>query len=778
MPRTTDPSSRLPFERLRVGDCEVDIPLREIHAPGARRPARITPKTMGVLLVLAEQAGRVVSRDTLLARVWPDTLPTNDVVTQAVTQLRKAFGADRSAARYIETIAKTGYRLLVPVEWFGAPVDTARLTSELPAIVPQPPVHDTAGAGSPIAVSDMPGPDRPIEPAAIPRPASRGIRPALLGAITLAVVLVALAAMWVVRRDAAPDAAPGPTSASPPYGAVLPTPDFRLITSAPGYEGAPSLSPDGALVAYVAAPAGGAGAAVMVQTTEPSTPRRLTTPPAGAEDRTPAWSPDGRDIAFVRTRGADCAVMVVPVTGGDAREVGRCDGRNPPTFDWTPDGRSLLFGSRGIPGDGAGMRLLHLASGRWSRLDYLARADDIDAMPHYSPDGRWIVFVRNAPVGDFWRLPATGGTATQLTRLRADLGGWDFAPDGRSLVFARWRDSESRLYRLDLDSGVVREFAVADGGQPAIAARAPALAFSQQRNYFGLYRFELPGGRARRLFPSSGRDRLPTIAPDGHHIAFASDRSGHFGLWWADLRRPESLRLIEGVLPESRHLPAWSPDSTRLLLIGTGRDGVTGLHEVAPAAGRVTRLPLPAGDPVQAVYLPGAEPRGRERLLVVAGADDGRLGLTLYDRRTQPWRALGSIDDVALVRVDDSGERILFTRNGRAGLWQADRTLSPASVRQVDPGLPLASRYRLWNLAADGSLFRIDRVAGCAAQLQAPPPAAPTCLDRERIAAVNGFSVAPDASAVYVSISESLGGDIGFLTLPMVPEALWPGVGK
>src|SRR5688572_31963665 len=118
MPRPSEPTtSPLPSERLRVGECMVDVPLREIRAPGKRRPLRITPKSMGVLLVLVEQAGRVVSRDAPMAEVWPDTLPTNDVVTQAITQLRKAFDDERGNPHYIETIAKNGYRLLAPIEW-------------------------------------------------------------------------------------------------------------------------------------------------------------------------------------------------------------------------------------------------------------------------------------------------------------------------------------------------------------------------------------------------------------------------------------------------------------------------------------------------------------------------------------------------------------------------------------------------------------------------------------------------------------------------------------
>jgi len=104
-------------DRVRVGECIVTLSSREVEVAGARRTRRLTPKSLGVLRVLMRQPGRVVTRDELFAEVWPDTLPTNDVLTQAVTQLRKAFSVDDDNGQaYIETIAKTGYRLLVPVQ--------------------------------------------------------------------------------------------------------------------------------------------------------------------------------------------------------------------------------------------------------------------------------------------------------------------------------------------------------------------------------------------------------------------------------------------------------------------------------------------------------------------------------------------------------------------------------------------------------------------------------------------------------------------------------------
>lgn len=754
MPTSSLPPSSLPSARLRVGECTVDMPLREIHAPGGRRPRRVTPKAIGVLVALIEQGGRVVSRDALLAQVWAGTLPTDDVVTQAITQLRKAFDDERGNPRYIETIAKHGYRLLAPVEWL-----------ERPDIVPV-----TGPAEAPLAPeTQAPRPRYAPSPAEI-----RGDWRAIAGALGVAALLFGLVLAWSMRRDTSP-AEPEQRLATRAAGRTAAAGGYRLITSMPGIESSPSLSPDAALVAYVAAPNGQPGTAIMVQTTDPSTPRQLSHPEGEASDSAPAWSPNGREIAFLRvTARQDCKVMVMPSNGGTERSVGSCDPRNPPSFDWAFDGRGLVFGSRGTPTGGAGLRLLDLASGEWRLLDYGARALDMDFAPRYSPDGRWIVFVRNSPVGDLFRIPSTGGPAQRLTRLHADIRGWDWTPDGRSIVLSRWSGSESRLMELDLRSGLVHDMGVPDGVEPAIAARVPAMAFTQARNFFGVHRVLLkdatPGGtgQVERLFPSSGRDRLPTIAPDGRQLVFTSDRSGEFALWWSDLDRPESLRLIEGLRPESWHPPAWSPDSRRLLVVGNGEAG-PGLYEVAPAEGQVARLPSPAADVVQALYLPG----DGTRLLVVGGADEGRLRLQLFDRRAAPWRLLAAIDDVAVARIDAFNRRVLFTRPGQPGLWEADMALSPASIRQIDAVVPEVSRYRAWSVAADGGIYYFERTAGCASALRRLGDAAPLlCVDRNRRSGPHGFSMAARSDVIYVTLSLWDGGDIGFMPLAVRQEPI------
>lgn len=70
---------------------------------------------MEVLVCLADAAGEVVTREQLLETVWQNAYVTDDVITQAVGELRRAFGDDFRQAAYVETVPRRGYRLLQPV---------------------------------------------------------------------------------------------------------------------------------------------------------------------------------------------------------------------------------------------------------------------------------------------------------------------------------------------------------------------------------------------------------------------------------------------------------------------------------------------------------------------------------------------------------------------------------------------------------------------------------------------------------------------------------------
>lgn len=762
---------------IRIGECTVDVPLREITAPGARHPLRVTPKSMAVLLVLVENAGRVVTRDTLIARVWPGTLPTDDVLTQAVTQLRKAFGEKRGSTRYIETIAKSGYRLRASVQAHpavGQSTDAydsavASLAATIDGVVVQGArVAPYAGMSAPQAADRS-----PATQAGDPR---LPWRPPFLWVAVLVLMLLGTAlGAWLLQRGAAGHRDAGGDSRAIP---AVPERPFLMITSAPGYELSPTLSPDGAMVAYTATLPDRLGTVILVQTTAQAVPRPLTLPPDGLSDRLPAWSPDGRSIAFSRRDGAnECQIMVAAANGGGERRVGVCDGLDDLGFDWTPDGRGLVFGSMTHQGRTTGIRILDLATGEWRSLAYGFDGRDLDTGPRYSPDGRWIAFVRNPQFGDLWQVPAAGGQPQRLTFESGEMRGWDWLPEGNALVFARRINSETRLYRLNLSSGRVEDLGLEDAQSPDVAANNAVMAFVRRRPGFEIFRIDPNSAGAGRgdlpkpLFASTGRDSHPAIAPDGRQLVFASDRSGHFHLWWGDVERPESLRLIDGVHPEAQRMPEWSPDSRQLLAIGTDHAGRRGLFEVTANSGQVALLPVPLARPTQGLYLSDGG-----RILVGGPGSNGRVGLYLYDRTTAPWRQLAFLEDVSLAKVDAARGRVLFTRFSGDGLWSTDPALSPRSVRRIVKGLPRRWLYRNWTVAADGAIEYVDQSVGCRSRLrrlvEGGDATSERCLHPSLLASVAGFSADPWRNAVYVALAANDGTDIALRRLEVAEASI------
>ena len=106
------------IQRLNIGDWWADRSTNELG--GAGGTVRVEPKAMEVLMVLAARAGEVVSREELLAAVWPGVVVGDEALTQSIIKLRKAFGDNPRSPSYIETISKRGYRLIAPVGKEGA----------------------------------------------------------------------------------------------------------------------------------------------------------------------------------------------------------------------------------------------------------------------------------------------------------------------------------------------------------------------------------------------------------------------------------------------------------------------------------------------------------------------------------------------------------------------------------------------------------------------------------------------------------------------------------
>src|SRR5262245_10870176 len=99
---------------LKIGEFLFDPSTRRVFRGHDER--RLSPKAASVLLALAETPGQVWSRDALLERVWPTVTVGEEVLTHAIAELRRALHDDFRSPRYLQTVHKSGYRLLLGTE--------------------------------------------------------------------------------------------------------------------------------------------------------------------------------------------------------------------------------------------------------------------------------------------------------------------------------------------------------------------------------------------------------------------------------------------------------------------------------------------------------------------------------------------------------------------------------------------------------------------------------------------------------------------------------------
>jgi Tol biopolymer transport system component len=211
-------------------------------------------------------------------------------------------------------------------------------------------------------------------------------------------VAVVLGALGWLRRGAASEAPGGPLAAV-----------AAPLTTDQGWEGHPTLSPDGSQVAFSANRASQDNIDVYLKLVGPGEPHRLTTDPAA--DLSPAWSPDGRRIAFLRRRDAEgrWAIYLIPALGGDERRLSEIDltpFRSAPgtPLAWTPDGKWLAVAGRFGSDAPSEVWLIAPDTGERRRLTTAGRGQIGDFRVACSPDGRIRSIGRS---GSGWRCRRT-----------------------------------------------------------------------------------------------------------------------------------------------------------------------------------------------------------------------------------------------------------------------------------------------------------------------------------------------------------------------------------
>ena len=397
--------------------------------------------------------------------------------------------------------------------------------------------------------------------------------------------------------------------------------------------GAISVSPDGRQIAFIRN-VPGTESALMIASADGTGARRLVAHKNPPEDLdAPAWSPDGKRIAYavVDHRSNDSGIVEAEVATGTVRPVTARRWLRIIKLAWLSDGRGLL--ALATPGenfvyqvwqlsypDGQAQRLtndlssyasmsLSAATGTLalvqSEIDaniWVAPAGDpgriravtsgsgkIDSPGGWTPDGRIVYHSTASGTYDIWITRTDGRIPQQLTSDVRINQGPAVSPDGRSIVFLSDRTGTPHLWRMNLDGSDQRQLSNGAGGEqnPQFSPDGRWLVYRTALGRPTVWKMPAGGGDAVQL--TSKTSYGPVVSPDGKLVAYVyRDDGGPFRLAVAPLDGGEPVRTF--ALPATYERPLrWTPDGRAVAYLDAP-DGVSNI--LAQPLDGATPLPL------------------------------------------------------------------------------------------------------------------------------------------------------------------------------------------
>lgn len=359
------------------------------------------------------------------------------------------------------------------------------------------------------------------------------------------------------------------------------------LTAQPGVEDSPSLSPDGMWVVYAGEGAGHRD--IFLLSVGGQRPINLTDD-SPSDDFSPAFSPDGEQIAF-RSNREEGGLFVMGRTGEAARRVTSM-GFNPA---WSPDGTRLAYATEYVsflPDNWEGRSEIWIADVSTGETLRVSEGDAVQ--PTWSPDGRWIAFTgrtRNPTQMDIWIMPAEGGEPSRVTSDAPIDWSPAWSPDGEYIYFSSDRGGSMNLWRIPMSQRSGLPTGEAEPittpatflAHPSVSADGRRVAYSNVHMSVNVETatLDLTAGTLSDPVPVTTGSRewsSPDPSPDGSSVAFYSRNrpAGDLYIVRADGTRPP--RLVTGDSALDR-VPRWSPDASRLAYF-SNRSGVLQLWAI------------------------------------------------------------------------------------------------------------------------------------------------------------------------------------------------------
>ncbi|MGH7512616.1 MAG: protein kinase domain-containing protein [Gemmatimonadales bacterium] len=450
------------------------------------------------------------------------------------------------------------------------------------------------------------------------------------------------------------------------------TSDIRHVTSEPGVEFQPALSPDGKEVAFVAGPIGNARLVIRSTINLTGGEFRLADTALGSQ-WLPSWSPDGEFVRFWACPGAtdhedddpDCVWKETGRLGGAVRSV--VLPRNTSRASWSPDGARVAFAvCDSLFG-------YSVADGKTTLVAVQGVAQrDLHSLA-WSPDGRLLAYVvgnwrwrwgGNVDHAAIWIVAAAGGEPVRVTSAEF----LNVSPawlDSRHLLFVSNRDGPRGIYMVEVGPQGPRgePRSVSGASDPhsisySVTGRRLAYANLSLRQNIWSY----PVGRSGPISIRDGRRvtngnqviEAHDVSPDGKWLAYDNNLGGDMNLYKMPLGGGDPVQLTHG--PGNEFAPTWSPDGTEIAFYAG--IGTTNVFVIPAEGGTPVRLPSsPSG-----AANPRWSPSGLQ--IVFWGGRGFEWWLVSRDRVGGPWHEAVPLADSACALTGRRTAAVLLCPRG------------------------------------------------------------------------------------------------------------------